>query len=104
MTFSVTHVDGSMEHLEDVSGFGALLDELYGATVEHGDVAVGHESGRTLTVLDRGRVVCENVEEVSAPRHLDGLSRDETLELMALVANGDEDAVEARPWAPGYGS
>ncbi len=104
MTFSVTHIGGWMEQPGDVSGFGDLLDELDGATVEHGDVAVGHESGWTLTVLARGRVVWENVEEGSAPKHLDGLSRAETLELMALVADGDEAAVEAYPWASGYGT
>lgn len=104
MAFSVTHIDGSMEQPEDISGFPTLLDELAEATAEHGDVAVGHESGWTLTVLARGRVVWENVEEGSAPQHLDGLSRDDTLELMALVAVGDIDAVEARSWVPGYGS
>jgi len=104
MTFSVTHVDGSMDPPDDISGFSALLDELQEATVEHGDVAVGHESGWTLTVLARGRVVWENVEEGGGPQHLDGLSRDETLELMALVASGDTDAVGSRSWVPGYGS
>lgn len=104
MTFSVTHIDGSMEQPEDNSGFAALLDELDAATAEHGDVAVGHESGWTLTLLARGRVVWENVEEGSAPKHLDGLSRDETLDLMAMLAAGDEVGVEARPWALGYGS
>lgn len=104
MTFSVTHIDGSMEQPDDVSGFAELLGELNAATVEHGDVAVGHESGWTLTVLARGRVVWENVEEGSAPKHLDGLSRDEILELMTLVAAGDTNDVEARAWAPGYGS
>ena len=104
MAFSITHIDGSMEQPDDVSGFLALLDELGDATAEHGDVAVGHESGWGLTVLTRGRVVWENVEDGGAPRHIHGLSRDEVLELMALVASGDIDAVETRPWAPGYGS
>jgi hypothetical protein len=81
-----------------------LLDELAGATVEHGDVAVGHETGWTLTVLAGGRVVWENVEEDNEPMHLDGLSRDETLELMELAAAGDAEAVDFRPWTPGYGS
>ena len=31
MTFSVTHIGGSMEQPHDVSGFGDLLDELDGA-------------------------------------------------------------------------
>lgn len=104
MAFSVTHIDGSMEQPEDISGLPTLLDELADATTEHGDVAVGHESGWTLTVLARGRVVWENVEEGTAPQHLDGLSREDILELMALVASGDTGAVEARPWMPGYGS
>ncbi len=104
MTFSVTHIDGSMDQADDTAGFAALLDELSGATVEHGDVAVGHESGWTLTVLASGRVVWEDVEEGDGPQHLDGLSRDETLELMALVASGDVDAVGSCSWVPGYGS
>lgn len=104
MTFSVTHIDGSMEQPDDISGFAVLLDELNDATAEHGDIAVGHEIGWTLTVLASGRVVWENVEEGDEPRHLDGLSRDDTLELMALAASGDTDAVESHPWVPGYGS
>lgn len=104
MSFSVTHLDGSMEQPDDLSGFPALLDELDDATAEHPDVAVGHESGWGLTVMTRGRVVWENVEEGGAPRYLAGLSRGEILELMDLVAAGEIDAVESRPWRPGYGS
>lgn len=105
MAFSVTHIDGSMDQPEDIFRLPALLDELNDATAEHGDVAVGHESGWTLTVLAGGRVVWENVEEDrAAPQHLDGLSRESTLELMGMVASGDIDAVAARPWVPGYGS
>jgi hypothetical protein len=104
MAFSITHLDGSMEQPDDASGFSELLDELDDAGVEHGDVAVGHDSGWTLTLLARGRLVWENVEEGSAPQHLDDLSRDEALELMRLVAGGDIDAVASRPWDPGYGS
>jgi hypothetical protein len=103
MPFTVTHLDGSMDELDDVSELPALLDELADATTEHGDVAVGHESGWALTVLPGGWVLWENAEEDSAPRHMQGLSRDEVLELMSLVASGDLDAVGARSWAPGYG-
>jgi hypothetical protein len=93
-----------MEQPDNIAGFPALLDELTDTTIEHGDVAVGHESGWTLTVLASGRVVWEDVEEGTAARHLDGLSREDILVLMALVASGDTGAVEARPWVPGYGS
>lgn len=102
MAFTLTHLDGTMEQTDDRSRLEALLDELVSASVEHGDVAVSHESAWTLTVL-RARVVWENVEDGTAPRHLDGLSRDETLDLMNEVAAGYTDAVEARPWNPGYG-
>lgn len=104
MAFSVTHIDGSMERPNDISGFPALLDELSDATTEHGDIAVGDESGWTLTVLASGRVLWENVEEGSTPQHLDGLSRESTLELMTMVASGDIDAVAALRWVPGYRS
>ena len=104
MTFSVTHLDGSMERPDDVSVFRLLLDELSGATAEHGDIAVSHESGWTLTVLASGRVLWENVEEGDEPAHLDGLSRDETVGLMELAAGGDVDGVALQPWLRGYGS
>jgi len=104
MTFSVTHVDGSMNRTHDISALSALLDELEQATVENVDVAVSHESGWSLTVLASGLVVWENVEEGGAPRHVRGLSRDETLELMELVASGNTDAVGSASWIPGYGS
>lgn len=104
MTFSVTHLEGSMEQPGDLSGFRALLDELAGATAEHGDVAVSHESGWTLTVLASGRVLWENVEEGDEPEHLDGLPRDEIVGLMELAAAGDVDAVGSRAWLRGYGS
>ncbi len=45
MAFFVTDTDGSMDHAEDLTGFGALLEELPDATTEHGDIAVGHEPG-----------------------------------------------------------
>jgi len=104
MTFSVTHVDGSMEQPNDLSELSALLRELAFASAEHGDVAVGHESGWSLTVLARGRIVWENVEDGDAPQHLDGLSDDAILGLMALVALGEISAVSDRRWLPGYGS
>jgi hypothetical protein len=103
MTFSVTHLDGTMEQPHGVSGLPALLDELRDATPEHGDVAVSHESGWTLTVMASGRVVWENIEQGGAPGHMGGPSREETLELMRLVASGEIGPVRSRRWVPGYG-
>jgi hypothetical protein len=45
MTFSLTHIDGSMEQPPDASNLSRLLNELEQADPEHGDIAVVHESG-----------------------------------------------------------
>lgn len=105
MAFSITHIDGSMEQPQGTYNLSGLLDELEQADLEHGDIAVGHESGWSLLVLPHGRAIWENVEDDDGePRHLLGLSRTATLELMELAAAGDLEAVEAHPWAPGYGN
>jgi hypothetical protein len=76
-----------------------------GADLEHGDIAVVHESGWGLVVLPHGRVIWENVEDGGGePRQLVGLTQGATLKLMELVAAGDLESVEAHPWAPGYGN
>lgn len=103
VAFFVRHLDGNSDRPANAAGFPALLDELAGATVEHGDVAVTHESGWTLTVMARGRVIWENVEEDDEPRHADDLQRGEVLRLLEELAAGDLEAVESRQWAPGYG-
>jgi hypothetical protein len=104
MSWSITHLDGSMEIDSDPEHLGSLLDERSGATHEHPEVGVQHESGWALSVFARGRVVWEHVEDDAvAPRHADGLSRNEVLDLMGRVAAGEIDMVETRPWEPGYG-
>ena len=104
MTFSVTHIDGSMEQPQDTSNLSRLLNELEQADLEHGDIAVVHESGWGLVVLSHGRVILENVEDDDRrPRHLEGLTPRAALKLMELVADGDLESVEAHSWAPGYG-
>jgi len=80
------HIDGSMEQLHDTSALPALLDELNEATPEHRDVAVALASAWSLTVLSAGRVIWENVEDTTAPLDIDGLTRDQILDLMTLVA------------------
>ena len=103
MTFSVTHIDGSMEQPQDTSNLSRLLNELEQADLEHVDIALVHESGWGLVVLPHGRVMWENVEDDDGgPRHLEGLTRQATLRLMELVADGDLESVEAHPWVPGY--
>ncbi|HEV2070773.1 MAG TPA: hypothetical protein VGR26_13350 [Acidimicrobiales bacterium] len=59
VAFFVQDLDGSSERPTATFRFVSLLDELERATAEHGDVAVTHESGWTLTVFGGGRVAWE---------------------------------------------
>jgi hypothetical protein len=83
--------------------FGGLLDELATAEDEHPNVSVSHEAGWTVGVYSSGRVIYEQVEEGDdeRPRHVEGLSRDETLALLAAVAEGRLDELEALDWVEG---
>jgi len=99
----MTHLDGCMEQSDDLSRLPALLEELREATDEHGDVAVGDESGWTLTALASGRVCWENIETGDDPRHLDALAHEDVLNLLELTASGELEAVESWAWLPGYG-
>jgi hypothetical protein len=103
MTFFVTHIAGSMEQPQDTSSLWRLLNELEQADLEHGDIAVVHESGWGLVVFPHGRVIWENVDDDGGPRHLEGLTRQAMLRLMELAADGDLESVEAHYWTLGYG-
>lgn len=87
-----------------VDGVRALLAELENADDEHPDVAVGHESGWTLSVFRDGFVVWEDVENEGDPRHLDGLAEAEVLRLMEVAVRDDLATVHALAWRPGYGT
>ncbi len=92
--------------MEPYTGAQALTDllaELDTHDPEHPDVAVSDKTGWTLSAFPSGRVVWENVEEDGPPRHLSSVARAEVHRLFTLVAQGDWQAVEALPWAAGYG-
>lgn len=104
MAFTITHIDDSMDRPRDTSGFSALLAELERATLEHGDVAVSHESGWTVTVLPSGRLCWENVEADDGYWHINNLTRAEVIEVMVLTATGAIEAVASLAWKAGYGN
>lgn len=70
---------------------------------EHPDVALGHESGWTLSAFPSGLVIFENVEGDDAPRHLAGVSRETLHELWSALMAEDFAALQQQPWRPGYG-
>lgn len=103
MSYTITHMLGSMERNPPLNALRELVAELDAAQTEHGDVAISDESGWTLSGYRNGAVVWENVEE-GEPRHLTSVSREDLLELMRLVASGDLGAVEKKAWKDGYPS
>jgi hypothetical protein len=81
--------------------FGELLDELSMADSEHPDVSITHDSERCLSFSKGGLVTLENLEE-GEPVHRADVDRDECLNLMRALADGDLESVQAGPWKPGY--
>jgi hypothetical protein len=92
-----------MESNPDFEQLSVLLDELEGEDPEHNSVAVSHESGWTISAFPSGRMVLENVEELSDPRHRFERSRAAILRMFREIAEGHLETVEAEGWGAGYG-
>jgi hypothetical protein len=106
MTFTVTHVDGSMDDGEDADLDAIFVELDTYADVEHPDVAISDDdTGWSLSAFSSGLVVLENPEARSnQPQHMRLPTRAEVRELFAVLARGDVDSVLNREWNPGYGS
>ncbi|HYJ29708.1 MAG TPA: hypothetical protein VEW25_05135 [Allosphingosinicella sp.] len=104
MSFFVYHRLGESESDPPLASFPALLDELEECVEdeEHLSVSLVHESEWALGFHRGGYVCFENVAADDEPRHLDGVSRERLLALMAALARGDLETVEREPWRPGY--
>lgn len=102
MSFTITHIDGTMEQEAAVSAIPSLVDELREVDGEHTDVAVSDESGWTLSAFSDGRLVWENVDGEQPPVHLGHVPRDEVIRLFQLVGLGQLSQIAALSWQPGY--
>lgn len=104
MSFFVYHRYGQSERDPPRSSFSALLDELEERVddEEHTSVSVVHESEWSLGIGRGGYVSFENVEDAGPVRHMADVPRQTILELMAHLADGNLDALEAQPWKEGY--
>ncbi|WP_434405793.1 hypothetical protein [Sphingobium sp. DN12] len=104
MSFFIYHRYGVCERDPSPSIFSALLDELEERLddEEHVSVSVIHEGEWGLGISRGYYVTFENVELDDEPRHMRGVSRDETLEMMQRLSVGDLAALESKPWQPGY--
>jgi hypothetical protein len=79
-----------------------VLNELDVEDPEHPDCWLTHETGWTLAMSESGRVVYENLECDSEPRHLTEIPRLKALEMWRILAEGDLVSLESEPWQPGY--
>ncbi|MFH9741764.1 hypothetical protein ACH4MA_29255 [Streptomyces roseolus] len=103
MSITFTHRDGEMSEGSE-AGIPALLSELDGPRDdEHPDVSVSDdESAWSLSAFQTGGLVFENLDDDVEPRHMEGVSREETVRIMAMMAREDFEALEALEWSAGY--
>jgi hypothetical protein len=92
---------GSTVVLPDEAAMSKLLHSLASPDVEHPGVSLTYESGWCASVFASGLIVLENVETGEGPWHMRLPSPQHALELWRLVACGEIEAVQSRPW-PGY--
>ncbi|MBW3087111.1 hypothetical protein KEM60_03341 [Austwickia sp. TVS 96-490-7B] len=102
MTFTFTHIDGSMTsgNRED---FALLLDELSTADDEHPDVSIQHESGLSLSIQTGWLLIVEDIEdERIQPVWTKTDNRKTVFQVMLEVAQG-KFIPSSNDWSLGYG-
>ena len=100
--YTVIRPDGSSDSNPPLSSLPGVLEELFGADREHGDVALVHEdSGWSLSFHLDGRMVLEHLSE-GHERHMTNVTSKRALELWHRLSVGDLDTIFAEPWEPGY--
>ncbi|PYJ94928.1 MAG: hypothetical protein DME23_24625 [Verrucomicrobia bacterium] len=86
-----------------LSSLPALLRELDNRQedIEHGSVAVSHESEWCMSVSPGDYVVFEHLER-GGERHMHAVPDAKIIELWSRLARGDIAGIESEPWRPGY--
>lgn len=99
--FNVSHVSWATLPGDSVS-LPAQLDELPGAKDEHPDVAVVHDSGLSLSVLQRWRLFLEYLESDNDACLAETSQHDVVLQAMELVAQETSGLERMLHWETGY--
>lgn len=103
MTYSVeTRWGGSEENPTD-KRLVEIIAELKEKDSEHPDTWMIHDSGWTLIFHEKGIVIWSNPEQESEERHLKESDPIQLFELWKLLANGNIDELEKKPWKEGHG-
>ncbi|MCC5849960.1 MAG: hypothetical protein JJU29_17885 [Verrucomicrobia bacterium] len=103
MSYYVQTRWGSSEDNPSEARMREIIQELDTPDQEHPDTWLSDDFGWTLTVSEKGVVVWENMEEETDPRYQENVSRDESLRLWLLLANGNYNEIEQEPWKYGQG-
>lgn len=103
MSFGFCHIDGGSSDNPSLDDLGKLYDELAIADEEHFDVSVIHdESGYSITAYPSGYVILENLIELTPGfRHIDGVTKEQVIDMWRRLAAGDIPWILALPWVPG---
>jgi len=103
MAFNITHRYGSMDSQQSLSVFPTLLRELDDCPedIEHGSVAVSHESEWCISVSRAGYVIFEHLED-GGERHMRNVPEAKIIELWTRLSEGDIETIEREPWILGY--
>lgn len=89
-----------MESDAPFEAFDALLGELDYVDQEHPDVAVCHESGWALSAFRSGRLIYENVEDLTQEPRQIVVDRKVMKVLFRSLAAGDMERLDAEAWQP----
>jgi hypothetical protein len=95
MSFTITHRDGRMESDPPGDWLAPLLAELRTPDDEHPDIAVGHETGWSLSAFPNGLVLWENVEDSGAQTRRVTLAISDLRRALEALSHGDLDGVRA---------
>jgi hypothetical protein len=106
MSYSVNHVDGSSdEGITDLELLRDLYDELQDADEEHFEVTVFNDDlGYYITAYESGHVILDKMSDDDPQLrclHIDGVTRDQVIDMWRKLALGDIEKILAMPWRLG---
>jgi hypothetical protein len=78
--------------------------ELAQPDSEHPDCWLSANDGWSVSLFESGLAVLENIETDEGPWYLNGVSREQALELWRLLQAGDLVKLRDQAWQSGYGA
>jgi len=104
VSYWVNNLMGNSDIEYPIGSLADLYSELAEADHEHTDVSLTHESEWCLSAFPSGLLIWENVSGEGEPQHMLNVSKEKTIELWSLLANGLIEEINKENWLQGYGS